>query len=241
MYAAYRGMERTDLSLLQQLALNHCRSTDESQHVLRHVIVDEYQDTNHVQESLFFHLAAGHRNLCVVGDDDQALYRFRGSTVENLVEFEERCRDRLGLRPVKIDLSINYRSCRTIVDFYSSFIEQTDWEKRHGKKSGYRIEKHITAARKCKGAVVASAPADPKTVCAEVAALVRRLIDERKVENANQIAFLYPSLTSKQVTPMIEALEREELEVYAPAPGISSTSLSSTFALFRRPESQEVL
>ena len=84
MYAAYRNMKLTDLSLLQQAALDHCRAIDESRNVLRHVIVDEYQDTNYVQEALFFHLAAGHRNLCVVGDDDQALYRFRGSTVENL-------------------------------------------------------------------------------------------------------------------------------------------------------------
>ena len=93
LYGAYLKLELVDLSRLQQAALNHCRESDASARVLRHVIVDEYQDTNHVQESLFFHLAAGHRNLCVVGDDDQALYRFRGSTVENLVEFEDRCRE----------------------------------------------------------------------------------------------------------------------------------------------------
>lgn len=123
MYAAYRKLELTDLSLLQQAALEHCRSCDGTSHVLRHVIVDEYQDTNHVQESLFFHLANGHQNLCVVGDDDQALYRFRGSTVENLVEFEDRCLEKLGRLPRTINLGTNYRSRHAIVEFYKKFIQ----------------------------------------------------------------------------------------------------------------------
>jgi len=55
------------------------------------VIVDEYQDTNTVQERIFFPLRAATKNICVVGDDDQALYRFRGATVENFVQFPERC------------------------------------------------------------------------------------------------------------------------------------------------------
>src|SRR5205823_14504603 len=134
MYGAYRGLGLTDLSLLQETALGHCRESDESRSVLRHVIVDEYQDTNYVQEALFFHLATGHRNLCVVGDDDQALYRFRGSTVENLVEFESRCRKKLGLPPHTINLGTNYRSQRAIVSFYSRFIQQFDWRKGRGRK-----------------------------------------------------------------------------------------------------------
>ncbi|MCP9456662.1 MAG: UvrD-helicase domain-containing protein, partial [Nitrospira sp.] len=115
LYQAYRELGLTDLSLLQQKALDHCRANEDTSKVLRHVIVDEYQDTNHVQELLFFHLALGHRNLCVVGDDDQALYRFRGSTVENLVEFEDRCRKKLGRAPRTINLGMNYRSQRAIV------------------------------------------------------------------------------------------------------------------------------
>jgi DNA helicase-2/ATP-dependent DNA helicase PcrA len=126
MYAAYRDLDVTDLSLLQQAALNHCRGVDGSSRILRHVIVDEYQDTNFMQEALFFHLAGGHRNLCVVGYDDQALYRFRGSTVENLVEFEERCREKLGLPPRTINLGTNYRSPPAIVEFYKGFIQQID-------------------------------------------------------------------------------------------------------------------
>jgi DNA helicase-2/ATP-dependent DNA helicase PcrA len=223
MYQAYRDLRVADLSLLQQAALEHCRANDVTSRVLRHVIVDEYQDTNHVQESLFFHLAGGYQNLCVVGDDDQALYRFRGATVENLVEFEDRCREHLGQAPRTINLGTNYRSQRKIVEFYSEFIRHPhfDWSKGPGKKGSYRIEsKTIVAHSKDDTpAVVASAPAHPDDVCAEVAGLVRRLLDEKKVADPNQIAFLYPSLKSNQVKRMITALEKKELKVYAPRAG----------------------
>ena len=223
MYGAYRELGVTDLSLLQQAALEHCRVGDGTTDVLRHVIVDEYQDTNHVQESIFFHLATGYRNLCVVGDDDQALYRFRGSTVENLVEFEDRCRRKLGLAPHAINLGTNYRSQRAIVNFYSDFIRHPhfNWSKGPGKKGAFRVEnKKITAhSQDNTPAVVASAPAHPDDVCAEVAGLVRRLLDQGKLSDPNQVAFLYPSLKTEQVKRMIAALEKNGLEVYAPRAG----------------------
>ena len=236
MYAEYRRIGPTDLSLLQQAALDHCRAIEESRTILHHVIVDEYQDTNHVQESLFFHLASGHRNLCVVGDDDQALYRFRGSTVENLVEFEERCRENLGLQPRTVNLGTNYRSRRRIVDFYSNFIKQIDWTRGRGQRGAYRVEtKQIVAHSKdASPSVVASAPGHPDDVCAEVASLMRRLLDEGKVSDPNQIAFLYPSLKSAQVFRMIAALEKENLKAYAPRAGqfLSVPEAQDLFGVF---------
>jgi DNA helicase-2/ATP-dependent DNA helicase PcrA len=223
MYGAYRELELTDLSLLQQAALDHCRAGEGTGEVLRHVIVDEYQDTNHVQESIFFHLAGGHRNLCVVGDDDQALYRFRGSTVENLVEFEDRCRAKLGHAPRTINLGTNYRSQRAIVKFYSDFIRHPyfDWSKGPGKRGAYRVDskKIVAHSKDDTPAVVASTPAHPDDVCAEVAGLIRRLLDKGKLSDPNQVAFLYPSLKSEQVKRMIAALEKKGLEVYAPRAG----------------------
>lgn len=87
------------------------------------------QDTNAIQEKIFFNLAKGNQNICVVGDDDQALYRFRGATVENLVEFEDRCLNAIGVKPKRIDLDINYRSRKNIVDTYTGFINLADWQK----------------------------------------------------------------------------------------------------------------
>ena len=97
-----------DLSLLQQEALRIIKGNPASGKVFKHIIIDEYQDTNAVQEQLFFGMAKGGVNLCVVGDDDQALYRFRGATVENFVEFERRCLKHLKMKPKEVNLRINY-------------------------------------------------------------------------------------------------------------------------------------
>ena len=59
------------------------------QHKFKYILVDEYQDTNHMQYLLASLLAGEHHNLCVVGDDDQSIYRFRGATIDNILNFEE--------------------------------------------------------------------------------------------------------------------------------------------------------
>ena len=210
-----------DFALLQQAAFDVLNDYDGACNVFQHVIVDEYQDTNTIQEQLFFRLAQGGRNLCVVGDDDQALYRFRGATVENFVQFPERCRLVFGVEPVVIPLDTNYRSRQQIVDFYTRFVDQCDWQNVHG--GHFRVaSKRIRAHSEDTGvAVVASTHAAPDAVAVEIAHLVKRLLDERKVENPNQIAFLFPSLKSTAVQRMKDALEAPEigLRVYAPRAG----------------------
>ena len=79
---------QVDFSLLQQKALDVLKMSDHTIYEFQHIIIDEYQDTNRIQEQLIFHLAKGYKNICVVGDDDQALYRFRGATVEILFNFQ---------------------------------------------------------------------------------------------------------------------------------------------------------
>ena len=71
----------------------------------RYVLIDEYQDTNHLQYLLASLLAGGHQNICVVGDDDQSIYSFRGATIENILSFEEQY-----TRSRVIRLEQNYRS-----------------------------------------------------------------------------------------------------------------------------------
>ena len=224
MYGAYKdaletqGLKQTDFALLQQAALSLLQSSTTSASAFRHVIIDEYQDTNTVQERIFFHLASGYGNLCVVGDDDQALYRFRGATVQNFVDFPTRCRTALGRSSRDLPLDINYRSRSHIVTFCSSFMEQCDWTKAPPENGHYRVvAKQIRPNREDGGsAVTCSAPNRPTAVCQEIAQMVRNIVDSGKVSDPNQIAFLFPSLKSPHVTRMIEALESHGFRVYAP-------------------------
>ncbi|MEY2422400.1 MAG: ATP-dependent helicase UvrD/PcrA [Acidimicrobiaceae bacterium] len=83
----------------------------------KHVLVDEYQDTNKVQNELVIQLAGEHRNICVVGDSDQSVYRFRGADIRNILEFEEAFPD-----TTVIVLEQNYRSTQTILDAANAVI-----------------------------------------------------------------------------------------------------------------------
>jgi DNA helicase-2/ATP-dependent DNA helicase PcrA len=224
MYDAYRrslasgDLLRTDFALLQQNALKVLDSHPASARVFRHVIIDEYQDTNAIQERLFFRLAAGYRNLCVVGDDDQALYRFRGATVENFVEFSDRCRATLGLEPTEIPLDTNYRSRKPIVDFFGAFLDQCDWKKNPPATGHYRVTSKQVKPHHTEDcvAVLGSTPLAPDAACDEIAELVKQIVRAGKVLDPNQIAFLYPSLKSPHVDRMIRALDQVGLRVYAP-------------------------
>ncbi len=83
----------------------------------KHVLVDEYQDTNRVQNEFVLQLAGGHHNVCVVGDSDQSIYRFRGADIRNILEFEEAFPD-----ATVIVLEQNYRSTQTILDAANAVI-----------------------------------------------------------------------------------------------------------------------
>lgn len=211
----------TDFSLLQQHAVDYLSEASESAlSTFKHVIIDEYQDTNPIQEQLFFLLSDTHRNLCVVGDDDQALYRFRGATVENFVDFPERCDEEWGIEPKTIPLSLNYRSRSQIVDFYTDFIECCDWSREDGNGK-YRVEgKDVVPHSEDEGpAVTVTSPNHPDEACGDIAELVKKLVDEGKVSDPSEIAFLFPSLKSTQVDRMRSALEEKGLSVYAPRAG----------------------
>ena len=81
------------------------------QNKFRYVLVDEYQDTNNMQYLLTSLLAGGHQNICVVGDDDQSIYRFRGATIENILNFEKQYQSARTIR-----LEQNYRSTQSILN-----------------------------------------------------------------------------------------------------------------------------
>ncbi len=97
----------------------------------RYILVDEYQDTNHVQFELVELLAHEHHNLCVVGDDDQSIYRFRGADIRNILDFEKSFPE---AKVVKLEQ--NYRSTTRILDVANAVI----------KNNRGRKEKHLWSA-----------------------------------------------------------------------------------------------
>ena len=82
-----------------------------------HILIDEYQDTNAVQNALAVQLAGGHRNIVVVGDSDQSVYRFRGADISNILDFEQAFPDATA-----ITLDQNFRSTQTILDAANAVI-----------------------------------------------------------------------------------------------------------------------
>ncbi len=90
----------------------------------RYIVIDEYQDTNHAQYRMVNLLAAKYQNLCVVGDEDQSVYAFRGATIRNILEFE---RDYPNAKVFKLEQ--NYRSTQTILDAANALIRNNTQRK----------------------------------------------------------------------------------------------------------------
>ena len=90
----------------------------------RYVLIDEYQDTNNLQYLLASTLAGGYENFCVVGDDDQSIYRFRGATIENILSFEKQYP---GCRVIRLEQ--NYRSTRHILEASNAVIRNNQGRK----------------------------------------------------------------------------------------------------------------
>ena len=105
------------LMLTVELFHSHDEVLANYQNRFRYIMVDEYQDTNNAQFELVRLLADRNRNLCVVGDDDQSIYRFRGANIRNILDFEKVYPDALVVK-----LEQNYRSTQTVLDAANAVI-----------------------------------------------------------------------------------------------------------------------
>jgi DNA helicase-2/ATP-dependent DNA helicase PcrA len=126
-YHAYlRGTSQCDFGLLEATYLERLENgrLDGKALATKAILVDEYQDTNPLQEAIYFALVKRSGGaLTVVGDDDQGLYRFRGATVELFRDFKKRYRSAIGASPTSEYLTDNYRSVPEVITFFNTYIK----------------------------------------------------------------------------------------------------------------------
>lgn len=189
------------------------------QHRIRYIMVDEYQDTNYIQEQLVFLIAGPQKNICVVGDDDQGMYRFRGATIRNILEFPQKFEERTCK---VVHLNVNYRSDSDIIRFYNNWMQDVDginlfnWDK-------YRYEKQIVAAdgAESREKTVFTCGGDSlDTEKKELLAFIRGLRERGNISDYNQVAFLFRSVKSEEATSIGEFLEDNGIPVHSPRSGL---------------------
>ncbi|MBL7945777.1 MAG: ATP-dependent helicase [Flavobacteriales bacterium] len=222
-YELYRQLlddnDALDFSHIQvalwEMFQKHPQVLSKIQNQVRYILVDEYQDTNTVQELLLLKLAGEHKNICVVGDDDQGLYRFRGATIRNILEFTanfESC--------AQVTLTTNYRSHPDIIHFYNGWMQDTDWTDgdrmfRYAK----RIQPEPNKVFEDRAAVVRVSTAHAAGDEAWYDA-VHRFIKEGEAKGAitdrNQVAFLFKSVKGDQALGLANYLEEKGINVFSP-------------------------
>lgn len=184
---------------------------------LSYLMVDEYQDTNTIQERILLLLAGEKKNLCVVGDDDQGLYRFRGATIRNILEFpalfdDGQCK--------QVKLTVNYRSHPDIIRFYNEWMKEQQWD--DGTRV-FRFAKQIVPREDDfpdMPTAVRLAASDDKGETtnwhAEVLAFLHSLKASGKLTDWNQVAFLFRSVKNDKVVALARFLEAQGVPVFSP-------------------------
>lgn len=221
-YRIYEGIleeeNALDFSSIQlstyQLLTEHQEVLKKVQDKVKYFMVDEYQDTNTIQERILLLLASENNNLCVVGDDDQGLYRFRGATIRNILEFDKNfASDECST----YFLETNYRSHPDIIAFYNKWMKNQNWTV---DGTTFRFDKEIIPREDTFPDVPAvmrlSVENDTEEYHKEVLRFIRYLEKEQIISDYNQIAFLYRSVKSDKAKALAEYLEENGINVFSP-------------------------
>ena len=182
---------------------------DKINHDFEYIMVDEYQDSNKIQEKILLLISRLKKNICVVGDEDQSIYRFRGASSENILNFskcfaEDECKI--------IILENNYRSVVDIVEFNNKWISSIDWQ-------GNRFDKNIVSMRDTdilgKNVFHISGKTMDENIKNTVI-FIKKLKQHNKITNYNQIAVLFANFKNNSAKKLEVALKKENTEVYSP-------------------------
>ena len=188
---------------------------------IEYLMVDEYQDTNTIQERILFKLAEPNFNLCVVGDDDQGLYRFRGATIRNILEFPQN--DFSGATCKQVKLTTNYRSHPDIIQFYNDWMDLDSPGSPNWTIDGttFRHQKEILPNPEADFTDIptvlkVSGDPDAQDWHAQVLSFLHHLKNIGTLTDWNQVAFLFSSVKNHRAIALAEALEAGGIHVYSP-------------------------
>jgi DNA helicase-2/ATP-dependent DNA helicase PcrA len=205
-----------DFAHLQKIMYGFLRNPGIASYIqkeIRYVLVDEYQDTNYIQEQILIKLAAKTRNICVVGDEDQSLYRFRGATVQNIRRFQHIYRIR---EDEIVYLATNYRSHPDIIDMYNNWINSANW-------GNFRSNKWIQAEPgKDFGtypAVFSLLGTEAEDEASQIAEFIHFLKEHSKISDYNQVALLLNSVKEDKGNTYVKVLKEKGIPVYCSRSG----------------------
>ncbi|MBN2087751.1 UvrD-helicase domain-containing protein [Candidatus Peregrinibacteria bacterium] len=163
----------------------------------KYILVDEYQDTNIAQNTIVDLLAGEQKNIMVVGDDDQSIYKFRGAAISNILQFEEKYPD---LK--KVVLTNNYRSNQRILDFSYTSIQKNNPDRLEVKSN---VNKKLTALR----------PGEDDSICLVHSSTIDQEVEyvietiKKSDVNLSEIAILVRA--NNHAKPFIDALKKENI------------------------------
>lgn len=221
---------RCDFSTLQEYFLDFLDTPHGSEFLngdpdrqrlpVTHVLVDEFQDTNPIQDEIYFRSAMGKpHNLVVVGDDDQALYRFRGGTVDSLVNFGERCKRQWGLAPDRVNLHENRRSHPGIVKWFNDYVFNSPAMKKPKVRAPDKRRMVSKSAVSGKYPPVCAVLGSNLENAAEgLAAFLEELKKRKLVGSWEEVAILLRSTreSPRNAGPFVEALRSRNIPFYNP-------------------------
>jgi len=214
-YKAYQNklfeQNRVDFSHLQKIfydLINNESVLPKIKANIKYIMIDEYQDTNFIQEQILLKLASPENNLCVVGDEDQSLYRFRAATVRNILEFPSHFKE-----CHQVKLTINYRSHRDIIEKYNKFITSINW-------GNFRYDKIIQPQPEQEfpdyPAVLSIWGKDNKDEASRLADLIKFLKNNKIIDDWSNVAIILKSVRPEFTSHYIKELKNKIIPYFCP-------------------------
>lgn len=182
---------------------------------IKYIMIDEYQDTNYIQEQIMLTLGSPDFNICVVGDEDQSLYRFRGATVRNILEFPKHF---TNCKIIK--LLTNYRSHKDIISACNKFIESVDWSNSTGRTL-FRFPDKKVAPPKNRHfpeypAIFSIWGKDGKDEAERFADMVSFLKKHKVIQDYSDVALLLSSVRLERSGDHINTLKKHNIPYFCP-------------------------